>query len=77
MTQKNLARWIQGILLGFGAFGLFFCVGVVYFGIIPIIGKDIVMRNPEFAYMFTPWIVFLLITLVCAGFFVNNVKSKK
>ena len=64
MSQKNLARWIQGILLGFGAFGLFFCIGVVYFGIIPIIGKDIVMRNPEFAYMFTPWMVFLLLTAV-------------
>ena len=64
MTQKNLARWIQGILLGFGVFGLFFCVGVVYFGIIPIIGKDIVIRNPELSYMFTPWMVFLLLTAV-------------
>ena len=64
MSQKNLARWIQGILLGFGAFGLFFCIGVVYFGIIPIIGKDIVIRNPEFAYMYTPWMVFLLLTAI-------------
>ena len=64
MSQKNLARWIQGILLGFGAFGLFFCIGVVYFGIIPIIGKNIVIRNPELSYMFTPWMVFLLLTAV-------------
>jgi len=64
MTQKSLAKWIQGILLGFGAFGLFFCAGVIYFGIIPIIGKDIVYSHPEFSYMFTPWMVFLLLTAV-------------
>ena len=60
MTQKNLARWIKGILLGFAVFGIIFCVCVIYFGIIPLFGRDIYYADK--AYMFTPWMVFLLIT---------------
>ena len=60
MSQKSLARWIKGILLGFAAFGLIFCLCVIYFGVIPLFGRDIFFEDK--GYMFTPWMIFLLIT---------------
>ncbi len=72
MSQKNLAGWIKGILLGFAAFGIIFCVCAVYFGIIPLFGRDIIYDE---ACMFTPWMVFLLITAVpCYIFLVMGWK---
>ena len=62
MTQKSLARWIKGILLGFATFGIIFCIGVIYFGTIPLFGRDIFY--PEKESMFIPWMIFLLITAI-------------
>ncbi len=62
MTQKSLARWIKGILLGFALFGIIFCICVCYFGIIPLFGRDIIYADK--AYTFTPWMIFLLLTAI-------------
>ncbi len=59
MTQRSLAKWIQGILIGFAIVGAIF-----YAGIIPMIGKDIVAENPEMAYMYYPWLIFLILTAI-------------
>ena len=59
MSQRSLAKWIQGILIGFGICGV-----IVYAGIIPMVGRDIVYRDPEFEYMFLPWLILLLITAI-------------
>jgi hypothetical protein len=55
-----LARWIKGILLGFATFGIIFCICAIYFGVIPLFGRDIFYDDK--AYVFTPWMFFLLIT---------------
>ena len=59
MTQRSLAKWIQGIVIGFAIVGAIF-----YAGIIPMIGKDIVAENPEMAYMYYPWLIFLILTAI-------------
>jgi hypothetical protein len=59
MSQKSIAKWIQGILIGFAICGV-----VLYAGIIPMIGKDMVYDYPEFGYMFLPWLIFLLLTAI-------------
>jgi hypothetical protein len=70
MTQKSLAKWVQGILIGFAVVGAIF-----YLGIIPMIGKDIAADNPEMAWMYYPWLVFLLLTAVpCYVFLVYGWK---
>ena len=70
MTQKSLAKWVQGILIGFAVVGAIF-----YLGIIPMIGKDIAADNPEMAWMYYPWLVFLLLTAVpCYIFLVYGWK---
>ena len=60
MSQKSLARWIKGILLGFATFGIIFCICAIYFGVIPLFGRDIFYEDKS--YVFTPWMFFLLIT---------------
>ena len=75
MSQKSLARWIKGILLGFGIFGMIFCICIIYFGVIPLFGMDIRTDIENMAYMFTPWMVFLLITAIpCYIFLVMGWK---
>ena len=70
MTQKSLAKWVKGILIGFAIVGAIF-----YAGIIPMVGLDIVADNPEMAYMFYPWLIFLLLTAVpCYIFLVYGWK---
>lgn len=59
MEQKDLSIWLKGILAGLGICGL-----AVYFFIIPTYGKDAVMSNPEFAFCFWPWLIFLLLTAI-------------
>ena len=84
MSQKSLARWIKGILLGFGIFGMIFCICIIYFGVIPLFGRDIYADMSEVSDMFTPWMIFLLITAIpCYIFLVmgwkiaNNIESDR
>lgn len=63
MKQKTLARWLKGIIFGMGVCGL-----VVYFLLIPHIGKAMAEEIPEFQNRYRPWLLFLWITAVpCYG----------
>ncbi len=57
MGQKTLSNWLKLIVGGLAIGGL-----IVYFVAVPKIGRDIAIENPEFAYCFLPWIIFLWIT---------------
>ena len=73
MSQKSLARWIKGILLGFATFGIIFCICAIYFGVIPLFGRDIFYDDK--ACVFTPWMFFLLTTAIpCYIFLVMGWK---
>jgi len=73
MSQKSLARWIKGILLGFATFGIIFCICAVYFGVIPLFGRDVFYDDK--AHLFMPWMFFLLITAIpCYIFLVMGWK---
>ena len=54
MAQKNLAKWLKFIILGVGACALF-----VYSVILPMYGQGAVLKYPEFAYCYKPWLWFL------------------
>lgn len=59
MTQKSLSKWLKGIILGLAA-----CGGIVYGGLVPMIGQDLAFENPEFAHCYYPWLVMLWITAI-------------
>ncbi len=59
MEQKSLARLLKGFLIGLGIVGI-----IVYGMIIPMEGQLIAAQNPEFAYCYTPWLIFLWLTAV-------------
>ena len=59
MNQKKLAAWLKGIIIGIGLCGL-----IVYFAIIPDIGKSMHASWPEFAGWHWPWMIFLWCTAV-------------
>lgn len=59
MSQKSLSKWMKIILFLFGICGI-----ILYGIIVPVIGLDIKNANPEYAYAFVPWIVFILITAI-------------
>lgn len=59
MDQKKLAQWLRVILVGVAVCGL-----LVYFGILPVMGRNIVEGLPEFAFCYWPWLIFLWCTAV-------------
>ncbi len=59
MTQKKLANWLKGIIIGVGLCGF-----IVYLYVVPFLGKDIVNNMPEFSYCFWPWLVFVWTTAI-------------
>ena len=59
MSQAKLSRWLKAIMIGAGI-----GITIVYFLMIPVVGKDIVTLNPEFAYCYWPWLIFLWTTSV-------------
>ena len=54
MEQKKLAGWLKAIVIGIGICGIY-----IYAFIIPGYGEMIVRQNPEFAYCYLPWLVFI------------------
>ncbi len=54
MTQKNLSAWLKAVIIGTGIFGL-----IVFGGLIPAYGSSFASMNPELAYCYWPWLVFL------------------
>ncbi|MBE7006207.1 MAG: DUF2975 domain-containing protein [Ruminococcaceae bacterium] len=57
MKQKALARWLKAAVIGVAL-----CLAVVYLLIIPDFGKSIAAQNPEFAFCYWPWLIFLWCT---------------
>lgn len=57
MTQKSIARWLKALIIGISLCGL-----VIYALVIPSIGQAIAGANPEFAYCYLPWLIFISVT---------------
>lgn len=61
MNQSNLSKWLKFITIIVGIMGV-----LVFFVILPEIGKDIVLSNPEYAYCYWPWLIFIwLMAIPC------------
>ncbi len=59
MEQRHLARWLKLITIGVGIIGV-----IVYLGIIPWWGRDLVTAEPEFSSWYYPWLSFAWITAI-------------
>lgn len=59
MSRKRLAGWLKVIVFGLAVCGL-----LIYFLVIPRIGRALAEQNPQFSYCFLPWIIFLWITAI-------------
>ncbi len=73
MTQKSIAGWLKGLIIGVALCGL-----IIYALVIPSVGLSIVGANPEFEFCYLPWLIFISITaLPCyaALFFAWKVAS--
>ncbi len=54
MNQAKLSKWLKVITLGIGITG-----AIVYFYIIPNMGRTLVNEYPEFETWFWPWLIFI------------------
>lgn len=59
MQQKDFSKWLKLIILGIGLCGL-----VIYLFAVPFCGKELVQQNPEYAYCYLPWLIFILLTAI-------------
>lgn len=59
MNQHKLSRWLKAVLIGTGV-----CGAVFYFYILPVLGDGVAQANPEFAFCYWPWLIFLWLTSV-------------
>jgi len=59
MEQRKLSVWLKIILTG-----ILICGVAVYTWIIPELGMAIKTKNPEYAYCFAPWLVFIGLTAI-------------
>lgn len=57
MTQKTIAGWLKGIIIGVALCGL-----VIYALVIPSVGLSVAAANPEFTNCYYPWLIFICIT---------------
>lgn len=79
MEQKKLSNWLKLIILGTGIFGCAFYL-IVIFGII----GELVHKNPEFAFWYLPWAIFIVFSSIpCYGVLIlgwqiaNNIGQDK
>lgn len=59
MEQRTLVQWLK-ILVIF----MTVCGGVLCVGVLPMVGKQMAEKYPEFAYCYLPWLFFLWILAV-------------
>ena len=59
MGQKNLSKWLKGIIAGMAV-----CGAIIYLYLIPVWGRDLVEANPEFSNCYIPWLAVLLISAI-------------
>ena len=57
MGQKALSKWLKAILIGVGVCGL-----IVYFLILPEVGRSTIDSYSEFSGWYWPWLIFLWAT---------------
>ena len=62
MTQISLSRWLKGILAGVGV-----CGGIIYFWLVPDLGRGLVEAYPEFSNCYWPWMGAIWVTAVPCG----------
>ena len=56
MNQSNLSKWLKALIIATALFG----VAVLYV-LVPLYGAEIAEMNPEVAYCFWPWVVFVVL----------------
>ena len=56
MEQHILVRWLKLLVIFMVICGVAICVGAL-----PLAGKELAVKYPEFAYCYYPWLVFLWI----------------
>lgn len=54
MNQRELSRWLKGLVAVSAILGLMLC-----FGLAPIVGSDLAESNPNLAFMFWPCLIFI------------------
>lgn len=59
MTQISLSRWLK-VVIG----GIAVCGGIIYFYLIPLFGKDLVVAYPEFANCYVPWLIVIWLSAI-------------
>jgi len=66
MSQKAIAGWLKGLIIG-----TFLCVLIIYALVVPTFGQSIARAEPEFAYCYLPWLIFISLTALpcCAALF--------
>ena len=58
MKQSTLSKWLKAVILGVGICGL-----IVYFLVVPMMGKQIIaIEKSEFAHCYRPWLFFIWAT---------------
>ena len=57
MELKALERWLKVILFGVAICGL-----VLYFVLFPSLGETFAYNNPEYAFCYWPWLIFLWVS---------------
>lgn len=60
MKQSTLSKWLKFMIFGVGVCGL-----IVYFLVIPIMGRFVtVMENGVYDYCYWPWLIFIWTTAI-------------
>ncbi len=58
MKQSTLSKWLKGVILGVG-----FCGLIVYFLVVPIMGRQLIsIENGEYQHCYQPWLFFIWAT---------------
>ena len=57
MSQKAIAVWLKGLIIG-----IFLCGLIIYVLVVPSIGQSVARAEPEFAYCYLPWLIFISVT---------------
>lgn len=59
MSQKTLSTMLKAIIIGVAA-----CCVLVYTWIVPEIGCGVAGGAPEFAHLYTPWLIIIFVTAI-------------
>lgn len=59
MKQKELAKWLKLVIAFAALIGVFLCLVII-----PTLGHDFALMNPELDYMYWPCLIYIWITAV-------------